>query len=302
MNNHPHLVVVGSANIDLMLAVSRLPRAGETITGERFSTAAGGKGANQAIAAARLGAAVTFIACVGDDLYGTVALDGLRAEAIDVSHVQVAESVATGVAIVLTDSSGENCIALSPGANALLGRANITAARASIAGAGLLVCQLESPLAAVKFAIDAAHGAGVPVLLNPAPAQPRDDELLRGLRFLVPNESEAGSLTGIEVVDARTAELAASALLAKGVQTVMLTRGAAGVMLAERDACVHLPAHRVNAIDTTGAGDTFIGAFAASWLRGDSVPDAIAYAQSAAAYSVQRRGAQASMPTQAALG
>jgi ribokinase len=299
------LVVVGSANYDLMLNVPRLPRAGETISGDRFLVAAGGKGANQAVAAARLGAAVTFVACVGDDPYGKLTLDGLRDEGIDLSHVRVVPNCASGVAIVLTDASGENCIALSPGANAQLAPSDIDAAQTTIAQAGLLICQLESPKHTIRFAIEAARRASVPVLLNPAPAYAFDDDILRDVQFLVPNESEASALTGIEVVDADSAKRAAHALIEKGVQTVVITRGSAGVTWAdrraEREGFIELPAQPVAAIDTTGAGDTFIGAFAANWLRTKDVRAAITFAQLAAAYSVQRRGAQASMPKLAQL-
>ena len=201
----PRLVIVGSANVDMMLSLPHLPEAGQTVAGEQFAIVPGGKGANQAIAAARLGATVSFVACVGDDAFGQIALDSLQAAHVGIDLVRIAKGAATGVAMVLTDAAGENCIAIAPGANAALSVEDVNGAAQAIAGAALLVCQLESPLVTVRAAIEVAHAAGVPVLLNPAPAQPLDDSLLRLVRFFVPNESEASALTGISVVDAKSA-------------------------------------------------------------------------------------------------
>jgi len=297
----PRLVVLGSANVDLMLAVPQLPRPGETVAGEHFTTAPGGKGANQAVAAARLGADVHFVACLGDDAFGRMLLEALRASAVGTDGVRLVDGSATGVAMILVDAAAENCIALAPGANAALSSADVIRLQPTIAGASLLVCQLESPLATVRAAIEAAHAAAVPVLLNPAPARELDPSLLRLVRFLVPNESEASALTGIGVVDAASAERAAGALLERGVQTVLMTRGAQGVLIAERGRFEHLPAPRVDAVDTTGAGDTFVGAFAAHWIGSGELCSAVEFAQRAAAFSVTGRGAQASMPTLAQL-
>jgi len=298
----PSLVVVGSANVDLMLTVPHLPRPGETVAGDQFASAPGGKGANQAVAAARLGADVRFGACVGDDAFGRMMLEALQASAVGTDGVRVLPGSATGVAMILVDAAAENCIALAPGANAALSSADVIRLQPTIAGASLLVCQLESPLATVRAAIEAAHAAAVPVLLNPAPARELDPSLLRLVRFLVPNESEASALTGISVVDAPSAEQAARLLLEQGVQTVLMTLGARGVLLAERGRFEHLPAPRVDAVDTTGAGDTFVGAFAACWIGSGDLRAAVDFAQRAAAFSVTGRGAQAAMPTLAQLG
>ena len=297
------LVVVGSANVDLMLRVPRLPRPGETLEGSGFATAIGGKGANQAVAAARLGARVKFVGCVGDDANGALAAAALAAQGVDIAHLRRVNGVPTGIAIVLTDAHGENCIALDAGANQRLDASDLAALAAGtdFAQAGLLICQLESPLDSVAAALDMARARGVATLLNPAPARALPDALLDGLSFLVPNATEASLLTGIEVVDLPSAIRAAEALLAKGVATVVLTLGELGVVHAQRGRTVHRPAEAVTVADTTGAGDTFIGAFAAEWLRSGSTEQAIDYGQRAARYSVQRRGAQSAMPDVAAM-
>jgi ribokinase len=292
----PSIVVVGSANIDLMLSVPRLPRPGETVSGRDFITAPGGKGANQAVAAARQGAAVAFVGCVGDDANGAQLTDALTASGVDIEHLHRTPGTTTGVALILSDSSGENCIALHPGANLRLDASHVDSAAKSIAAARLLVCQLESPIDTVEHAISIARRHGVATLLNPAPAQALPPGLIRGLDFLAPNESEASMLTGIEVTDITSATSAAQALLEMGVDTVLLTMGASGVLVARVDRVAHFPSERVTAVDTTGAGDTFVGAFAAAWARGESLDGAVQAALAASAISVQKRGAQASMP------
>lgn len=293
------IVVAGSANVDLMLSVPHLPKPGETVAGGGFATEAGGKGANQAVAAAKLGAPVVFVGCVGGDAFGTQAIGALAATGVDVTHLHVLAGHTTGVAMVLNDAAGENCIALDPGANDRLAPAHVDGAVDAIANAALLICQLESPLATVAHALQTARWLGVPALLNPAPAQALPDELLQGLRFLVPNALEASLMTGIEVTDAASAERAARQLRERGVDTVLLTRGADGVTLVDASGVEHFPGRRVQAVDSTGAGDTFVGAFASAWRRGLPVAQAVEFAQGAAAFSVCSRGAQASMPTQA---
>jgi ribokinase len=290
------IVVVGSANADLMLAVSVLPRPGETVRGEDFVVVPGGKGANQAVAAARLGGEVSFMGCVGDDDFGRTLRAALAASRVDVAPLKVVEGVPTGIAMILSEASGENSIAISGGANDHLQPADLDA-RSDLIGAGaLLVCQFESPASTVARALAIARAHGVPALLNPAPARPLDDDLLQGLRFLVPNRTELATLTGREVHGLEDVEAAARGLLARGVGTVIVTLGADGVALVAQDGLRHFPAPVVAAVDSTGAGDTFVGAFAAEWCRGGDVVAAIAYAQRAAAISVTARGAQASMP------
>jgi ribokinase len=286
-----HIVVLGSVNADLVLRCERLPGPGETVHGREFKVLPGGKGANQAVAAARLGAAVSFIGCVGADDHGREARRRLAAEGIELTHLaEVAQP--TGVAMILVDDRGQNSIALSAGANAALGVAQVDAAAALIGSAALLVCQLESPLAAVARAMAIAHAAGVPVLLNPAPAQALPAALLRQVDILVPNESEAAVLLGAALAPAD----AAARLRERGPATVIVTLGADGVQCADEHANLHAPAPRTRAVDTTGAGDTFIGAFAAARCAGAALHAAIAHAQQAAAFSVARPGTIDAMP------
>lgn len=291
------VVVVGSVNIDLVLRCAELPRPGQTISGHDFRTLPGGKGANQAVAAARLGAEVAFVGCVGDDDFGRRARAVLDAEGIATAQLHTVAGSATGVAMIFVEDSGQNCIALDAGANAALDVAKVDAARGLIEGAALVICQLESPLAAVQHAVALAHGAGVPVLLNPAPSRALPAALLQQVSLLVPNESEAAALVAWPAAQPFDAAQAATQLRALGPRTVIVTLGAAGVHFTDGDNHQLLPAPAVQAVDTTGAGDTFIGAFAASLCSGAALPAAVAFAQRAAAFSVTRAGAIAAMPT-----
>jgi len=295
------IIVVGSVNMDLMLRCPHLPAAGETVLGTDFITAPGGKGANQAIAAARLGALVSFVGCMGDDEYGTIARAALEADGVDTRHLVRVSGAATGVAMVIADSAGENCIALAPGANHLLSPAHIDAADALFADAALLVCQLESPLATVRYAMATAARHGVPVLLNPAPSQVLPIDMLQGIDLLVANAGEAAVLTGYMASNVEEATHAGSVLRLAGVQTAMVTLGGQGVVLASAESNAHFPAVKVHAVDTTGAGDTFVGALATARVRGFSLSASIDFAQQAAAFSVTRRGARAGMPRLTAL-
>lgn len=295
------IVVVGSANIDLMLRVPKLPRPGETLVGQGFVTQPGGKGANQAIAAARQGAPVAFVGCVGADTFGEQARRALLADAVDVRHLRQADDLPTGVAMITTDDAGENCIALDPGANLALSIADLDAAADLIAGASMLICQLEVPLEAVRHGLALARAHGVPALLNPSPAVRLPPDCYERLDYLVPNRSEAAALTGIATDDLQGARAAAMQLRRCGVAEVLLTLGADGVMWCGPHGCRHLTAPIVRPVDTAGAGDTFAGAFAAARWRGLAMDEAIGQAQRAAAFSVQRRGAQASMPRLADL-
>ena len=288
------IVVLGSVNADLVLRCERLPRPGETVHGHDFQTLPGGKGANQAVAAARLGGRVEFIGCVGDDAFGVGARATLEREGLGTTHLRTREGVATGIAMILVEQSGQNSIALAAGANAALDIAQVDEAASAIAGASLLVCQLESPLPTVRHAIGIARRHGVPVLLNPAPAQTLPAGLLADVDIVVPNESEAASLVG-----ARIPEQAAAALRAQGPGIVIVTLGGDGVCIADDRGTRRRTAPAVQAVDTTGAGDTFIGAFAVALQEGLGTDDAVAFAQRAAAISVTRAGAMASMPTRA---
>jgi ribokinase len=289
------IVVVGSANADLMIAMPELPKPGETVRGHDFLVAPGGKGANQATAAARLGGEVSFIGSIGNDDFGKHLKASLLDSGVDTAHLHVRPS-STGVALVLSETSGENCIAIAAGANELLLPADIDAAADEIAQASIVVCQFESPVATIERVIEIAKKCGVPVLLNPAPARPVTDAMLKGIRFLVPNRHELADLTGLQTSSIADVEVAAKALLGRGVQTVITTLGQEGVLRATVDGARVIPARLVQAVDTTGAGDTFVGAFAAEWCRTSDVDAAVIFAQRAAAYSVTIRGAQASMP------
>ncbi|MGF6546509.1 ribokinase [Paraburkholderia youngii] len=293
------IVVVGSANMDLVVHAERLPARGETLLGGAFATFAGGKGANQAVAAARLGASVAMLGCVGRDEFGAQLRDGLRHEHIDTAHLHTVDDTSSGIAVITVAADGANTIVVSPGANAALMPDHIDAAAAGIAAAGMLICQLEVPLDAVAHAISLAARFGTPVLLNPAPAQALPDALYEQTSFLILNESEAALLTDVAVDSPASAREAATRLRAKGVETVIVTLGAEGVWYATTEEEGHLPAPRVDAIDSTAAGDTFVGGFAAERVRGASIRDAIEFGQRAAALSVTRQGAQASIPTQA---
>lgn len=291
------IVVVGSCNMDLVVRVPRLPRPGETLAGGGFECLPGGKGANQAVAAARLGARVSLVGCVGDDGFGDRLLAALAADGVDAAHVHRRSGVPTGVASVTVSDDGLNAIVLAAGANATLEARDVEAAERLIAEASLLLCQLEVPLPTVAAAIEIAARHGTRVLLNPAPAAKLDAATLGRVDFLVPNESEAGLLAGVEVGDLATARQAADELLAQGPRHVLLTLGADGVWLAAADGGGHFAAPRVEAVDSTAAGDTFIGGFAACVAAGGGLAEAVAFGQRAAALSVTRLGAQASIPS-----
>jgi len=294
--SRPPVVVLGSVNADLVLRCTQLPQPGQTVHGRTFETLPGGKGANQAVAAARLGAPVSFIGCVGDDDFGRHARQVLAEEGIATEHLHTVADVRTGVAMIIVDDAGQNCIALAAGANAALSVAHVDAAAALIRGAALLICQLESPLDVVQHAVALAHAAGVPVLLNPAPAQALPASLLAQVDLLVPNETEAAVLAGMSAGAEFDAAAAAARLRALGARSVIVTLGAAGVHVAADGIDRRLAAPVVRAVDTTGAGDTFIGAFAAARCEGADLLAAIAIAQRAAALSVTRAGTIAAMP------
>ncbi|HOC17916.1 MAG TPA: ribokinase [Vicinamibacterales bacterium] len=294
----PSIVVVGSSNTDMIIRLERIPRPGETILGGEFVTAPGGKGANQAVAAARAGGRVAFAARVGRDMFGDRALAGFVKDRIDVSLVVRDGSAASGVALIFVAKDGENSIAVASGANANLAPADVKRASAAIAQADALVMQLETPLATVHAAAGIAAKAGVPVILNPAPApaKPLPARLLRQVSILTPNETEAELLTGIKVSDRVSASRAAAKLRALGVGAVIITLGRRGAFVAA-EAGEHLvPGFKVKAVDTTAAGDVFNGALAVALGEGRALADAVRFANAAAAISVTRLGAQPSAP------
>lgn len=292
----PYILVIGSSNTDMVAKTDRLPAPGETVLGGGFFMAPGGKGANQAVAAARLGAAVVFVAKVGDDIFGRQAVEGFRREGIDTGLVAVDAVRPSGVALITVDAKGENCIVVASGANGGLGPADLSSAVAKIANAALVLMQLEIPLETVEYVTKVAAGSHVPVILNPAPARPLSDELLRDVYILTPNQKEAEMLTGIPVVDPASAEAAARALAAKGVRVVIITMGAAGALLLVDGQAGWVSAPAVEAVDTTAAGDVFCGALAVALSEGRLVKEAVAFACAAAALSVTRLGAQTSAP------
>ncbi|MDT3720986.1 ribokinase [Pseudomonas oryzihabitans] len=299
---HPDVVVIGSLNMDLVVRTPRLPKGGETLAGHAFATAPGGKGANQAVAAARLGAQVAMIGCVGADPYGDFLTRSLVQEGIDCRGVSVANDVPTGIASILVDDQGQNAIVIVAGGNGELSVAHLQAQEALLAKAKIVIAQLEVPLATVGGALARARALGKTVILNPAPATgPLPADWYAHIDYLVPNESEASLLTGLPVDNREQAEAAARQLIAAGARQVLLTLGSQGLLQVTAEGCRHHPATPVQAVDTTAAGDTFLGGFAAGLAEGLSVTEAIALGQRAAAIAVTRPGAQPSIPTRQEL-
>jgi len=291
-----NIVVVGSSNTDMILKVPRIPKPGETILGGRFTTAAGGKGANQAVAAARAGGKITFIARIGDDIFGQQARRGFESDNINVEFLKIDNKEPSGVALIYVDEKGENSIGVASGANAALSTNDVEEVEEKIKSADILLMQLETPLETVNRAADIAKQAGVKVILNPAPACQLDDSLLSTLSVITPNESEAGLLTGIIVDDISGAEQAASRLLEKDLDTVIITLGSKGAYFKTRDHSELVPGFNVDAVDATGAGDVFNGALAVAMAETKPIRDAVLFANAAAALSVTKLGAQPSAP------
>ncbi len=290
------IVVVGSTNTDMVVKAARIPAPGETILGGRFLMNPGGKGANQAVAAARLGAEVVFIAKVGDDLFGREAKALFAKENICTDYVLTDPSEPSGVALIMVDAKGENCIAVASGANGTLMPEDIEGLEGVIAQSDLLLMQLETPLETVRYAADVAVNLGVPVILNPAPACELPSDLYDCLEVITPNESEAELLTNIKVTDEASAEAAARVLCDKGVRQVVITMGAKGAYVFDGEDGVMVPAFKVEAVDTTAAGDVFNGALAVALTEELELEEAVRFASKAASISVTRMGAQASAP------
>ncbi len=291
------ITVVGSYNTDLTIRAARIPKPGETILGGSFSKSPGGKGANQAVAAARAGAEVCFIGCVGKDPFGDEAIKQLQQNRINIEYVKREDLAHTGVAYIIVNDAGENCIVVAAGANSCLQPQNIEAAKAAIASSDVLVVQLESPLETVAAAVQIAAANRVKVILNPAPAQPLNHELLNRVTVITPNEIECEMLTGIKIKqDAGNLPAAAEHLLATGIKAVLITRGKNGVFAATAGRSFFVPAFKVDSIDTTGAGDVFNGAFAAGFNEHIPLEAVVKFASAAAAFSVAKMGAQNSAP------
>jgi ribokinase len=286
------IVVVGSSNTDMVVKAPRLPGPGETVTNGTFFRARGGKGANQAVAAARAGGDVTFIAALGRDELGDDAVAAFAAEGIDTAYVKRTAEAASGVALIVVDAAAENAIAVAEGANAMLSADHVRACEVAIASADVLVAQLEIPLETVAEAVRLAHRHGITVILNPAPARPLPADLLHRVSVLTPNASEAALLAG----GVRDIEASASALLAGGVGAVVVTLGRDGVLVAAGGGRDRIKGFNVVAEDTTGAGDVFNGALAVAIAERRPLGEAARFANAAAAISVTRRGAQPSAP------
>jgi len=293
----PRIVVVGSSNTDMIVQAGRLPLPGETVLGGDLAIAPGGKGANQAVAAARLGAAVTFVARVGQDMFGQEALRNFQREGLDIRYLVQDPQAPSGVALIVVGPGGQNIIAVAPGANRRLTPADVEAARPAFAQARAVLLQLEIPIETVLAAAQAGRAAGATVILNPAPApsRPLPAALFEAVDILTPNETEATALTGKQ-----EPEEAAAALLERGVGTVIVTLGAKGALVATGfDHMQHIPGFRVKAVDATAAGDAFNGGLAVALAQREALDAAVRYAHAVAALSVTRLGAQPSLPTAA---
>ncbi|MCA2015866.1 ribokinase [Vibrio tritonius] len=290
------LVVLGSVNADHVLQVPRFPRPGETLHGNRYQVIPGGKGANQAVAAARLQADIGFIACVGDDAFGRDIRDHFAQDGMTIEHVRIEQDCPTGIAMIQVSDEGENTICISAEANDHLTTEVVNQSRQAIEQADYLLMQLETPMEGVIAAAAMAKQAHTQVILNPAPAKTLPAQLLANIDIITPNETEAEVLTGIAVIDEASAAKAAQALHDQGIHTVMITLGAKGVWVSEQGQGRIIAGFRVKATDTTAAGDTFNGAFVTGLLEKMPLESAIQFAHAAAAISVTRFGAQTSIP------
>ncbi|OFX61653.1 MAG: ribokinase [Bacteroidetes bacterium GWB2_41_8] len=290
------ILVVGSSNTDMVIKTNNFPAPGETILGGRFLMNAGGKGANQAVAAVRLGGLVTFVGKIGDDIFGKQAVQQLEDEGINVDFVAVDPENPSGVAMITVDRKGENSIVVAPGSNGTLNPADFDKSLTELDESEFVLMQLEIPIPTVEHIARMATQKHKKVALNPAPAAQLSDELLKNLYIITPNETEAELLTGIKVTDQQSALKAATQLHEKGVEVVIITMGAAGAFLFVNGSSEIIPAPKVEAVDTTAAGDTFNGALVVALSEGKTIQESITFANKAAAISVTRIGAQASVP------
>lgn len=289
------ILVIGSSNTDMTAKTAELPRPGETVLGGVFTMGPGGKGANQAVAAQRLGGKVKFICKVGHDMFGDNAVAQYEKEGLDTSGILRSE-LPSGVALIFVDSHAENCIVVASGANGDITEEDIEKSRKDLESCGILLLQLETPIPAVLKAAQIAHKAGAMVVLNPAPACPLPEEIFKSIDLFIPNETELSTFSGIPVTSKEEAEKAAAAMQAKGVGRLIVTMGSKGALICEGGLSVFVPAHKVKAVDTTAAGDTFCGALCVAISEGKSLKEAAEFACAASALTVQKMGAQNSIP------
>ena len=293
----PKVVVVGSFMMDLVIKAERRPQKGETLIGQQFGMFGGGKGNNQAIAAARLGGDVTMVGRLGMDSFGDTLMDALVEEGVEIRFIVRDAEVGTGVGSPVIDADGDNSIIIVPRANMRLSAADVDRAASAISDSDVLLLQLEVPIAASQRAAEIAKSSGTKVILNPAPARDLPDSFLAQVDILTPNQVEAELLSGVEVSDSEGAERAARILLDRGVSAVILTLGEGGALLLKDGLTTSIPAYRVNVVDTTAAGDAFCGALATALARGEALEDAVVFANAAGALAVTVLGAAPSMPT-----
>ncbi len=296
MVNKLGIVIIGSLNMDMVVRTNRAPDAGETLFGEDFTLSPGGKGANQAAAAARLGAEVTMIGRVGKDAFGSELLEVMRQEQVHTGYIGQSETLGTGIASIVVDGEGENRIIVVPGANIEMRPADIAALEPVISQAEMLVMQLETDLPMCAHAAAIAARQGIPVILNPAPARALEDEFLQHVTYLTPNETEAGILAGMAVNSIDDAEQAARILLQKGVRNVIVTLGPKGALIVNHAGSLHIPGFPVQAVDTVAAGDSFNGALAWQLTKGKTLDEAVRFANAVGALAVGKQGAIPSLP------
>lgn len=297
-NKSPRILVIGSFMMDLVVRTDKVPEMGETVIGKSFGRFPGGKGANQAVAAARLGAQVTMAGKLGQDVFGDQMLAALQAEGVNTDHILRDEEAPTGVGSITLDKTGNNRIIVVPGANLRYNREDLSQIESIIQASDILMLQLEIDLQVVEAAAELAVKHNVPVILNPAPAQSLSDKLLQSVTYLTPNETEAEILTGIKVATVDDGKKAADLLLAKGVGTVVITLGDKGALAASKQIVEHIPGFTVDPVDTVAAGDAFNGALAVAVAQGFKLTEAVRYANAVGAIAVTRAGAIPSLPTQ----
>ena len=297
----PKIVVIGSLHTDFTVKVKAIPRIGESILGESFKRSPGGKGANQAVAAARLGADVTLIGRVGFDFFGKELIKNLMENGIDTKYIIEDSETYTGLALIMVDKNGDNILAVASGADLRIREEDIDKVEEVIRSSDILLIQLEIPLHIVEYAINMAFNEGVKVLLNPAPAKQLSKDLLKKVYVLIPNEKEAELLSNVKIKDLHSSQMSAKKLLESGIENVVLTLGKNGSIIGTEEETIHITGLNVNAIDTTGAGDAFCGALAVALSSGKKLKDAVIYANYVGALATTKIGAQEALPTKEEL-